>query len=332
MKIPVPKIGISFKKIADFLLGESPPSLSELEKIIEEVEKKKASGLSLLAPGSEASESEVKEVIDEIKNFSETKKSFNEKLTKLERKTLEFEKDLNEMKETLSANTKKIEEIERNMKKFLSLYELVTNQVNPFVEPETKVKGIEVEKPKEKVEKEKVAAIVSIKGSGSETKQEIKESKERPITQFIENNSDEERKVKVIDVPKSFSANSVIKDVIKRFEEKNAEDDSEGMLPLRHIKNDLTSLVIVLEWMKYLVDKAGTRGAREILKHYVRLGWITPEVYKFLSKYIIGPKNTKRDYTLTFQDHVMSLFFISRLKGFKFKEEDYHKWVKELEL
>jgi len=110
-------------------------------------------------------------------------------------------------------------------------------------------------------------------------------------------------------------------------------DDLKTILPLKSIKNDLYSLVTVLNWIKYLVEKAGGKGAIDIFRSYMMLGWITPEINQMMVKYINGMtgeidvSGTEKKYVPTMDDHMNSLFFIAKLKGIKLEKDGFDRIV-----
>jgi hypothetical protein len=63
------------------------------------------------------------------------------------------------------------------------------------------------------------------------------------------------------------------------------------------------------EWLEWLVDRAGSRGAAEALGHYERLGWITESVEVELRAALPDPDGRDRGSLedLTRVDHVHSL-------------------------
>jgi len=121
----MPKLSLS--RIADKLLGEKPPSSSEILAMIQSVQK---SGIS--APGANAIPLDWKTNLEDIRK--ETVKEVDKKISDFQNRIVDIERNAKEAKETSVETKAKVEAIEKNMKKFLSLYELVTNQVNPFIE------------------------------------------------------------------------------------------------------------------------------------------------------------------------------------------------------
>lgn len=98
-----------------------------------------------------------------------------------------------------------------------------------------------------------------------------------------------------------------------------------AIIPLTDLGSDIDSLAIVLEWIRYLVDRAGTQGAKEIFNYYMNIGWVDQQVYQQLVKYVEGIKVAEEEtvgYQPTIEDHATSLFFIGKLKRMDLSEDD----------
>lgn len=96
----------------------------------------------------------------------------------------------------------------------------------------------------------------------------------------------------------------------------NIEEATGAAVPLTHLRNNTNSLVTILSWLEYLTSRAGVDETRNTLRYYTEvLRWITPEVFFDLDKYLRGMRD-KRSYngaSLSIKDHIVSLYFISKL-------------------
>jgi len=121
--------------------------------------------------------------------------------------------------------------------------------------------------------------------------------------------------------------------------EEITETKAENILPLDEIKKDPIFVATVLGWLNYLVEKAGVQGAKRALEYYKEIGWITEKVYIELLKYLKG-FHSEKEGILSPEDHIVSLYFITKLKkgiadNINFKkiyEEIIEKGIKEPEL
>jgi flagellar protein FlaD len=128
---------------------------------------------------------------------------------------------------------------------------------------------------------------------------------------------------------------------IKTLEQTNASE--EDLQPLEHIPTDPESIVVLMKWLQYLVDRTGKNNLGEVLGYYVDIGWISDDVRLDLIDYAKGITDvpTQQGTTphhLPTKDHLQSLLFIQKLKGLQLDdrflnkiERDMEKMVKSLE-
>jgi len=99
--------------------------------------------------------------------------------------------------------------------------------------------------------------------------------------------------------------------------------------PLTEIPNDPESIIVLMRWLQYLIDKCGHSNLSTILDYYIDIGWISQDAKFILIDYSSGitedsckEEIPKREISnLPSKDHIQSLFFIQKLKG---KEIDKH--------
>ncbi len=95
--------------------------------------------------------------------------------------------------------------------------------------------------------------------------------------------------------------------------------------PLTKIPNNPESVIVLMKWLQYLIDKCGRENLSNILDYYVDIGWITENTKISLLDYSNGitRENKEQDTTknisdLPSKDHIQSLIFIQKLKGNSF--------------
>lgn len=96
--------------------------------------------------------------------------------------------------------------------------------------------------------------------------------------------------------------------------------------PLTKVPSDPESIIILMKWLQYLVDKCGHTYLPEILDYYVDIGWISEDVKISLLDYSNGITEEGKNgepskegvSNLPSRDHIQSLIFIQKLKGNKF--------------
>ena len=118
------------------------------------------------------------------------------------------------------------------------------------------------------------------------------------------------------------------------------------MDPLTKVPNDPENIIVLMKWLQYLIDKCGHSHLPELFDYYVDIGWITDEAKISLLDYSSGiteekisnDKIRKRVSELPSTDHIQSLMFIQKLKGYNFDKHfldridgDISKLTKKLE-
>jgi len=98
------------------------------------------------------------------------------------------------------------------------------------------------------------------------------------------------------------------------------------MDPLMDIPNDPESIIVLMKWLQYLVDRCGHSNLSDVLDYYVDIEWISEDAKISLLDYSQGlTEETKKEGTksttpsnLPAKDHIQSLIFIQKLKGINF--------------
>ena len=242
---------------------------------------------------------------EEVKNIeNNSKESSNDLLnivSELKNNASNTKQEISELESHQKNILDRLENIENQMTKFLSLYEVVSNKYNPFIEdeknPDDKIKNI-LDKKDDLFEEE----ISNEKPKKDLIKNLIKT--EIPQKEILHKELKEEKS-------KDDSPSFIDLDTL------NSKDKISG-IPLIKLNSDTNSLVLVLNWLKYLVGIGGHEGCRQALKYYAEiLKWITPEVYFDLDKLLEGLEtvNVEKIKKLQVKDHIVSLYFIAKLNS-----------------
>lgn len=248
-------------------------------------------------PGGKKSISEViHKLHDEL---SESKDRVTEMVTdlkKVENAVTEMGHRVDSLEEHKKVTDEKLAEVDENMTKFLSLYELINNQYNPFVD-------------KESVLQAKPSATMKVNAEGG-VEDHLFETPKIPTT----------KPTKTIDL----SGGSDLDSALLELDTLDIEEAAGDAVPLTQLKNNTNSLVVILSWLEYLIKKVGIDETRNSLRYYTEvLRWITPEVFFDLDKYLRGMKGKKFEEgaSLSVKDHIVSLYFISKLNEKKLDEK-----------
>jgi archaellum component FlaD/FlaE len=261
------------------------------------------------------------------KSISEVIHKLHDELSELKDRSIKLVTDVNEIDNKVSemghrvesleddkiVNDEKIAVMEENMTKFLSLYELINNQYNPFIDKDSigKMSG-----------NHSVALTSQVSNAHAEHLENnglhnnSHGNSELPFSKPIDSN-------KKMDLPSSKYGD--LDSSLLELDTLNIEQAAGDAVPLTQLKNNTNSLVVILSWLEYMIKKVGIEETRNSLRYYTEvLRWITPEVFFDLDKYLRGMKDKKdvdNTDSLDVKDHIVSLYFISKLNEKKLDEK-----------
>jgi len=92
-----------------------------------------------------------------------------------------------------------------------------------------------------------------------------------------------------------------------------------SMVRLENLRADPTSVVVLLNWIEFLMERVGRNNLMDALDYYVDIGWISEDVRAEIMAYARGIDYyvEKPTWRLLPEDHTKSLLFIERLCGRK---------------
>ena len=100
--------------------------------------------------------------------------------------------------------------------------------------------------------------------------------------------------------------------------------------PLECIPTNPESIIVLMNWLQYLVNRCGHENLAHVLDYYVDVDWITDDVKISLLEYATGitegkdnseaSKKNGKSSDLPSKDHIQSYMYIQRLKGKKFEK------------
>lgn len=164
------------------------------------------------------------------------------------------------------------------------------------------------------------------------------------ITEYIKTGQEVSIKPKFAEWETSDSDMKKLVDVIERLEERIANIEG-GKTPystdsikmpgsssqdweidaLKEVPSDPESIIVLMKWLQYLIDKCGRDNLGSILDYYVDIGWLSEDAKISLIDYSHGiteektGESSKKDIShLPSKDHIQSLIFIEKLKGKQF--------------
>ncbi|MDG6219052.1 MAG: FlaD/FlaE family flagellar protein [Candidatus Thermoplasmatota archaeon] len=103
--------------------------------------------------------------------------------------------------------------------------------------------------------------------------------------------------------------------------------------PLQFIPTDPESIIVLMNWIQYLVNRCGHEHLENVLDYYVDVDWITDDVKISLLEYATGitegidlvseyspEKKEEKTANLPSKNHIQSYLYIQRLKGKKIEK------------
>jgi len=96
---------------------------------------------------------------------------------------------------------------------------------------------------------------------------------------------------------------------------------------LKQIPNDAKSIMILLKWIEFMIERVGYDGLEDLLNYYVDINWISDNVLFTVLRYAKGIKlyHESSDWRpvgyMNVQDHITSLLFIEALRTGRFNRE-----------
>ncbi|MEA1984538.1 MAG: FlaD/FlaE family flagellar protein [Euryarchaeota archaeon] len=288
-------------------------------------------------------------------------KELDNRLSKIDVNISMVQRENKDVKET-------VEKIDQSVLELLSLYEIVSNQVNPFVgDGESGRDTIERFDKNEKRLTEITDVMTMMKndldafgqqletpGVATETKDHIREintkieafadamvslhdnidalssrvgEMETNVVELAETTNNISSRVEEMETVDPTTTNKEVQPVrgvtqeepirAGQYEERN--DDHAPMLGLSSIKKNPMKVIILLNWIEFLMERVGRNNLVDALDYYVDIGWISEEVQSEIMTYARGIDYyvEKPTWRLLPEDHTKSLLFIEKLCGRK---------------
>ena len=286
------------------------------------------------------------------------------KINTLEKKISKFEMSFKTMERENKDIKESVDKIDQSVIELLSLYEVVSNQVNPFVgdnesgrdtierfdKAEKRINDIGNTTSEMKNEIKSLRYQLDHMGMSEDTESKVSEIEEKldafsqalsllndnvnDINTQLETNTKqiEENKDNLSDINE---LNSSIIERLDRIEtilssekplndidmsnEQDITSIETPLVKLETIKADPTRVIVLLNWIEFLIEKVGRNNLMDALDYYIDIGWISEDVRLEILAYARGIDYNieKPTWKLLPEDHTKSLLFIERLSGRK---------------
>ena len=349
------------KKTPDAANSSTSPSVSSTDT-------GSASGSS--SPNAPDISDQVKKAQEEMtQKIEEIVKSKTEQLSTSVEAIKEYDVKINKLEGAVS-NTKtavgefkdRLDKIDESLLELLSLYEVVSSTVNPFVGdkgmvPNEKLDQLEKridiisQKPSEipaNIKEEYDIKFKALEGSLEELTQLIDST---PLHQedMIKNVAEQvmERIKPLMDQIKPMIEQQVQQTAAQTASLSTTSDnidttgtiDSPGPryndenVKLQYLDNKAETSIILLNWIEFLLEKVGRNNLSEVLEYYIDIGWISEEVCEKMIAYANGIDYyvERPTWKLLPDDHTKSLMFIEQLKGKKLDKSMLSKVERDVE-
>lgn len=292
---------------------------------------------------AEMQEDMVKKIEDIVNSKSETINANAESVKTLDNRFSKMDISISTVKKNLDEYSERFNKMEETILELLSLYEVVSNSVNPFVGDGDK-KSFDLDKVESLENRFKdiegnfehlVNKIDSIKPSGND------ENLEELRNEFIDKFKEFEEK---LDEIHSFNEIQTEQGVFDNPDYQSPAPEQITIKPqsvltsndfpmLEKINNNPENSIVLLNWVEFLMEKVGRNNLMDVLDYYTEIGWIGDGVSGKILAYASGIDyyDEKPTWKLMPQDHTKSLMFIERLSGKKIDRSAFHKIERDIE-
>jgi len=302
---------------------------------------------------AEMQEDMVKKIQDIVNSKSETINANAESIKTLDNRFSHIDISISTVKNSLDEYSERFNKMDETILDLLSLYEVVSNSVNPFVgDGDKKSFNLEqIENIENRINdiegnfEHLMNKIDSIKPSGndddlieirSEFVNKLKEFEEKldeihsinEVNSINESVDDIKIEQGVFDNP-DYQSTTTEQITIKPQSVLTSND-----LPmLEKINNNPENSIVLLNWVEFLMEKVGRNNLMDILDYYTEIGWIGDNVSGKILAYASGIDyyDEKPTWKLMPQDHTKSLMFIEKLSGKKMDRHAFHKIERDIE-
>lgn len=298
---------------------------------------------------------EISRKIEEVVSAkTELIKANSEAVKNIEAQMLKMDQSISSNKKGTEEFKQRLDKIDETVLELLSLYEVVSSTVNPFIGDKNNPineKISEIEKRIEEVSHKAPEVPVNFM-TDFETKfvnfnEKLEELKKTVETKAIDENALVEKvAVMVVERMKpqprqrpmrggmpapyqvqqppqaqqSFQAQQTAPYAVAQQPTSQYFEEDEGQeVRLYYLDNRPETSIILLNWIEFLMEKVGRNNLFDVLEYYIEIGWISEEVSSKMMAYASGIDYfvERPSWKLLPEDHTKSLLFIEQLRGKK---------------
>ncbi len=282
---------------------------------------------------------EISKKIEEMVNTkAEQIKSNTEAIKNIEAQFSKIDQIVNSGKKGTEEFKERLDKMDETVLELLSLYEVVSSTVNPFVgdkeNPFTKqLEAIErrMEEIGQKTPEVPPALLDDFENKLKGLETNIEELKKTVESKAIDENALAEKvtgmvverikpaakqRTGYVGAPQAVQPAAP---VAQQTAPQYIDDEDEQGVRLPYLDNRPETSIVLLNWIEFLMEKVGRNNLFDVLEYYVEIGWISEEVSAKMMAYANGIDYyvERPTWKLLPEDHTKSLLFIEQLRGRK---------------
>ncbi len=270
-----------------------------------------------------------KKIEEMINSKSEAIKANTEAVKNLESQFSKLEQVVTSGKKSVDDFQGRLDKMDETVLELLSLYEVVSSTVNPFLDnkgnPMKKLAEIE-----RKMEELGQKTQVPVNLAEVDNKFKAFESSMEDLKKMVESNVVNEQALiekvagqvqeHIKPAIKSGQGISPVPQETKVVQQTTeSRNNGDQNVRLASLDDRPETSVILLNWIQFLMEKVGRNNLIDILEYYIEIGWISQDVCSIMMDYANGIDYyvERPTWKLLPEDHTKSLLFIEQLKGKK---------------
>lgn len=314
------------------------------------------SGIDLLGEQfKKASEDMTKKIEEMVSSKTEQLKASAEAVKTLESQVSKMDQMITQEKKGKDEFKTRLDKIDETVLELLSLYEVVSSTVNPFVgdkpNPVTE-KLADIEKKVEELS-QKAPEVPPNLTQDFESKFKSLENNMEELKKLVESNVANQdalvEKVAGIVVERIKPMGQKTKTGASLTAQPHAPNPAPGQVAstneavpmygddgigprLAALDNRPETSIILLNWLEFLMEKVGRNNLMDVLEYYIDIGWISEEVSSKMMDYANGIDYyvERPTWKLLPEDHTKSLMFIEQLLGRKIDKNLFSKLERDV--
>ncbi len=286
----------------------------------------------------EETEKKISEMLD---SKAETINANAESIKTVENSLSKMDISVSTVKRSIEEYSDRFTKMEENILELLSLYEVVSNTVNPFVgDNENKPMNLEkydaIEKRMKNLEGS-LEHFANLNQTDSHVSEEVLQHVRNELEEKLKEFSDKFAKLESqkaqMDIITADPTQEISDSAPIVINETQVPQRSSNSPLLQNLDNKSETFIIILNWVEFLMEKVGRNNLIDVLDYYTEISWISENVNNKILAYADGIDyyDEKPTWKLMPQDHTKSLLFIERINGKKIDMGAFNKVERDVD-